>query len=282
MITKELIEMAKFTDIDSLNLGFKKEGNHYRSLEHDSLIFKKSVEEFWMYTWNSRGLQGDLIHFIMHYYNVDFASAIEFLANQKIVKKNDDTSRQRVPSTKDKFIFPDISKDMRRAFAYLIKTRLINPIIAQNLAKDKKICQDTKGNIVFPWYYRGKIVGAELQGTLTDVRFKGVAPNSAYAFGYTLKIGKPTKVLFFESAIDLLSYYTLNIDLNDVLMVSMSGLKAEVINNYKSLCKGLELVLAIDNDAAADNFIKQNNLENLKRFIPNCKDWNDDLKALNT
>ncbi len=51
----------------------------------------------------------------------------------------------------------------------------------------------------------GGILGAELQGTNTYQRFKGVAAGTSESV-FALKIGEPNKVYVFESAIDLLSF----------------------------------------------------------------------------
>ena len=60
----------------------------------------------------------------------------------------------------------------------------------------------------------------------------------------------------------------------------MAGLKKEVVFNYIKLYKDSEIVMCVDNDSAADEFIKINNFDKYKRMIPKSKDFNEDLKML--
>lgn len=291
MSNKELINKAKFTDIHSLNLDLKQEGNRFRSKAHSSLIFTRTVEGFYIYSWNSKNLKGDLIHFAMNYYELDFIRAVEHLTSDKFTqraKKNDNqTDQSRLSPLKNTFNFSEInlSKDMRRTFAYLIKTRFIDSSIIQLLAKDKYLYQDTNGNIVFPMVNENReIIGAELNGTLTDKRFKGIAPHSSPNYGFNIKLGEePRYLLIFESAIDLLSFWTMYPKLETqrpCILLSLGGLKINPLINFINLYSGLELIICTDNDQASNVFIEKNNLQDVKRLIPKCKDWNEDLKEL--
>jgi hypothetical protein len=287
-MNKELISKAKFTDINTLNLDLKQEGNRYRSKIHSSLIFTRTSEGFYIYSWNSRNLKGDIIHFAMNYYNLDFIGAVEHLTSDKFItraKKNDNhTDQSKLSSQSNSFNFSDLnlSKDMRRTFAYLIKSRLIDSSIIQLLTKNKFLYQDQKGNAVFAIFDEGKnIVGAELNGTLTDKRFKGIASNSNSRYGFNIQLGEnPKHLLVFESAIDLLSFWSMYPNLETqrpCILLSLGGLKVEPIINFLSLYSGLELIICIDTDNAANNFIKNNKLEDVKRLYPKGKDWNEYL-----
>ncbi|MGN0682529.1 MAG: DUF3991 domain-containing protein [Oscillospiraceae bacterium] len=67
------------------------------------------------------------------------------------------------------------------------------------MAHDKLLYQDTRGNAVF--VHRddnGKIVGAEIQGTNFEKRYKGVAQGTRESV-FTVKIGQqPNKCYVFE------------------------------------------------------------------------------------
>lgn len=88
-------------------------------------------------------------------------------------------------------------------------------------------------------------VGASYQGTFIDYErfgergtYKHIDKNSTANHGFNLKIGDPKQLKFFESSIDLLSYAALNRDqLNDTWLVSMEGLKHQVMMIYHSDCK---------------------------------------------
>ena len=95
---------------------------------------------------------------------------------------------------------------MRNVFAYLCKARKIDSKIVSDLAHNGMLYQDKRGNAVFLHIDdNGEILGAELQGTNTYQRFKGVAAGTADSV-FSLKVGTPNKVYVFESAIDLLSF----------------------------------------------------------------------------
>ena len=86
----------------------------------------------------------------------------------------------------------------------------------------------------------GEILGAELQGTNTYQRFKGVAAGTADSV-FSLKVGTPNKVYVFESTIDLLSFRQLASPnkLQDSVLVSMAGLKPSTLKSFAE--RGLPL-----------------------------------------
>lgn len=68
--------------------------------------------------------------------------------------------------------------------------------------------------------------------------------------------------LFFESAVDLLSFmdYKLNIEgksLERCILVSMAGLKLNVIKHTIKMFQGAQVVLCVDNDTAGQAFKKK-------------------------
>lgn len=284
-IDSNLAEQARNTNLvdflSSKGETLKKVDNRgrYHLAEHDSLIVRGSF--FW---WNSRGLEGNAIDFMKVYYGMEFKEAVAELTNTALptIEKRLASATNTLQVSRE-FSLPDLTKDMRRTFAYLIKTRHIDPSIVQKLAKEKLILQDQRGNIVFPWVDNGQIIGAELTGTLTDKRFKGVVADSKYGHGYNITIGSPKRLCVFESAIDLLSFWShYKYKLEDVLLVSMAGLKEEVIKGFLNRYNGrLDVYLAVDNDKAGDTFIQtiQAEIEALPKQPPEqFKDWNDYLK----
>jgi len=286
-MTKEEIRKARQTDLATYLIQkgepLQRTGRRYKHKEHDSLVITDNA-----FYWNSRNQKGNAIDFLMLYYGMDFTGAVEELTG--IEKKSDE------PLTQQTFSIADIqlTKNMHRAVAYLNKTRNIDYTIIQDLIKTKHLFQSQENNnIVFPIYdEHEEIVGAELCGTLSDIRFKGVAPNSKYGYGFNVRTGE-TRALqtafFFESAIDLISYIELlklNLKLKhypNAIFISMAGLKENVIETtlkaFKTISKSF---LCIDRDIAGDNFINSLKIENraFKRHIPNKphKDWNEFLK----
>ena len=115
--------------------------------------------------------------------------------------------------------------------------------------------------------------------------FKGIVSGSQYGLGYNLTFGAETAfALFFESAIDLLSFVDLSRMRGKALegcsLTSMMGLKPSIVEHtLKALPEGTQPVLCVDNDEAGYNFIKKMGLK-VKLPDPNYKDFNDELRAV--
>ena len=155
-------------------------------------------------------------------------------------------------------------------------------------------------------------------------RLKQIMRNSDGQLGFSVDIGKPKRLVFAEAPIDLMSYYELHKDnLQDVRLVAMDGVKEGIISRrfmelyaemngktYKAdqhTGKALETVvnttdyfkdgqhqdmitLAVDNDAAGQNFITRLQEKDIpvQIAIPPIiqidqekEDWNDFLKRGN-
>ena len=155
-------------------------------------------------------------------------------------------------------------------------------------------------------------------------RLKQIMKNSDGQLGFSVDIGKPKRLVFAEAPIDLMSYYELHKDnLQDVRLVAMDGVKEGIISrrfmelyaemNDKSYQidqntgKALETVvnttdyfkdgqhqdvitLAVDNDAAGQNFITrlqekgipvQIAIPPIVQLNQEKEDWNDFLKRGN-
>ena len=152
-------------------------------------------------------------------------------------------------------------------------------------------------------------------------RLKQIMRNSDGQLGFSIDIGTPKRLIFAEAPIDLMSYYELHKDtLQDVRLVAMDGIKDGIISrrfmelyaemNGKSYQvdqnagKALETVarttnyfkddqnqdmitLAVDNDAAGQNFITrlqekgipvQIAIPPIVQLNQEKEDWNDFLK----
>ncbi|WP_148881136.1 PBECR4 domain-containing protein [Streptococcus sp. Marseille-P7376] len=155
-------------------------------------------------------------------------------------------------------------------------------------------------------------------------RLKQIMRNSDGQLGFSIDIGKPKRLVFAEAPIDLMSYYELHkATLQDVRLVAMDGVKEGIISrrfmelyaemNGKSYQidqntgKALETVvnttdyfkdgqhqdmitLAVDNDAAGQNFITrlqekgipvQIAIPPIIQIDQEKEDWNDFLKRGN-
>lgn len=155
-------------------------------------------------------------------------------------------------------------------------------------------------------------------------RLKQIMKNSDGQLGFSVDIGKPKRLVFAEAPIDLMSYYEFHKDnLQDVRLVAMDGVKEGIISRRfmelyaemngkayqvdQNTGKALETVvnttdyfkdgqhqdmitLAVDNDAAGQNFITRLQEKGIpvQIAIPPIlqadqekEDWNDFLKRGN-
>lgn len=287
MISDEMIKKVKNIDIKEFlerecGFTFKKETEkYYRCIEHSSLIINVFSN---MYIWNSKNEKGDIINWLMCNRNIDFVQAINYLLSTKELTK-DILDYETEVKIIEKSIDIKYSKDMSRTYAYLLKTRKLDINIINNFVKKGLLKQDINNNIVFLHKNKeNKIVGADLNGTNTYKRFKGVVKNSSSDYGFSYTIGKEVRSMYiFEAPIDLISAYELYKDkLNDCLLLSLGGCKkTHIIQTYLNFYPSIKtLKLCFDNDIAGTNGIIdiKNKYSSYKLNILDCREV---LKANN-
>ncbi|WP_040365635.1 DUF3991 and toprim domain-containing protein [Priestia filamentosa] len=278
--------------LESKGETFKKEGKYYRHTEHDSLIIRDN-----MYAWNSRNEKGyGAINFAQIYYNLSFVEAVQDI-NERNLKTFTRSHSNEQESTKS-FQYPQHLevKNQDKLKHYLIQERKIDPRLVQWLLQKDLIAQDKRNNIVFKWREqggKGNIIGADRQGTIKMDHgrgsFKQVLPDAKKDAGFTVDVGKPTKLYIFESPVDLLSYWSLQKEkLQGARLVSMNGLKSRtVLQSFIDVRKEgsdiKKVVLSVDNDEAGKKFIQKMHLLLKEDMIhsnlpPRGKDWNEELK----
>lgn len=187
-----------------------------------------------------------------------------------------------LPPKKRELVLPERDDTMRNVYAYLCQTRKIDSQIVSDLVKEGLLYQDKMGNAVFLHKDdNGQIIGAELQGTNSYKRFKGMAAGTSDSL-FAIKIGQPNRAYVFESAIDLLSFKQLaNPEkIQNSVLVSMAGLKPNSLNRLTE--KGLRLHSCVDNDEAGIKFNATNGLVPCNKILIDngVKDFNDLLKLI--
>ena len=187
-----------------------------------------------------------------------------------------------------------LSFNQDKVIKYLNKSRFIGYDVIKHLIDNKLLLQEEDtNNAIFPMYdEKNNYVGAEVQGILEIKRFKGIKPGSKYGYGFNLRFsdnGEFDYALFFESAIDLMSFVDFKIHhegktLTRCILVSMAGLKPNVLKHtLKAFKRQLKPVLCIDNDETGAAFMKALETEKIP-FITRLpdeqyKDWNDQIAA---
>lgn len=276
-------------------LTFKPDGRGYRCREHNSL-FVHADQKAWY--WNSRGMGGgDVIEFVSKYENMSYVDALV----QVISPSQSDTvsymkaPEQAEPQEHALLLPPKAQGQFKRVFAYLTKTRCIDPKIVDCLMHKKFIYEDARGNCVFVGYNKaGQPTYAALRSTNTNYRFRRDATGSDKANGFYLKGFNKKKLYVFEAPIDLLSHATLkNLEsgnsrewLNSTRLslagVSDNALK-HFLNDYPEV---EEICFCLDNDTAgltaADLLMRKYAAKGytVSSEPPTHKDYNEDLQAV--
>ncbi|MFE7083743.1 toprim domain-containing protein [Priestia megaterium] len=291
-------ESMKARDVDLLSYleakgeTFVKEGKYYRHTEHDSLLIKGN-----MYAWNSRNETGyGAISFAQMYYGMSFPQAVLDINKGDYKELSHEQSSASVSNEPFRYPKELEVQDQTKAKEYLIRERHIDPRLVHWLFQKDLIAQDKRNNVVFKWREqggKGKVIGADRQGTVTMKNkrgsFKQVLPNDNPHTGFSVDVGKPKSIHFFESPIDLLSYWSIQEkQLQNTRLISMNGLKPKTVaQSYLAAQReGLtikELILAVDHDQAGKEFINKMtqvvNADLIKGDLPSVgKDWNDALK----
>ncbi|MBR1442531.1 MAG: DUF3991 domain-containing protein, partial [Firmicutes bacterium] len=312
--TEEEIELARKVNLvdylQSKGIQLKQVGREYTMPEHDSMRIRDN-----RFFWNSRNMGGNAVDFCMKYFGMDFTSSVgELLDFSGYRKINAEIKQNIAPETpkvqiehkeaeeEHKPLPYSLDTKTNRVYAYLTKTRGIDADIVNRFIKDGSIGQDERGNAVFKTFdEQGNLSGAEINSTLSNSRFKQSTERNGNGFTIIPNPDvKPKSIIFFESAIDTLSYYNLakrnnNRNIDNYMLVSMGGLKDKVINETlqkyeKQFGIKMECILSTDNDDAGINFAKKfdykfHSVADTSAYKNHTgkkiKDWNDLLKAEN-
>lgn len=207
---------------------------------------------------------------------MDFKSAVEALTGESLSHR-DYRQITKAPPEKKELVLPERADNMRKVFAYLCQTRQLDSKLVSELAHNGLLYQDKRGNAVFLHKdENGNSIGAEIQGTNSEKRYKGVAPGTSDSL-FTVTLDVPTKAYIFESAIDLLSFRQLanQQKIQNSVLVSMAGLKTNSLKTLSDKC--LQLFACVDNDEAGRKFISSNNLTQRNHILKEfgVKDFNE-------
>lgn len=282
---KEQIQQARQADLIQylLDHGYdlKREGQNFRIPGHGGLLVRAN---HWRQF--STGEGGNTLDFLVRVLGIDFKEAIE----QLVVYPTANPGGQTVSRGVSKLEMPDRAQNNRRVIAYLTKTRGLPADVIIGLIKTDLLWQDTQGNCVFPCNnVKGEAQGAILEGTLSDVRWKGRAAGSDIEYGWwwppaASDINLMTVV---ESPIDAMSLPVLRPGARDGYILAMGGLHREAIERFLNDRPGVRrVVLALDNDSPGKQATEewQEWLKNKEYKVwvlspYRSKDWNALLKS---
>lgn len=269
--------------------------SEYRTRTHDSL----SVNGNWFYWW-SRGEGGrSALDYLVKVKEMPFQDAVRFLtADAPVLAMPAQTApsapKPPPPEEKKNLVLPPENENHRRVFAYLSRSRGIDPEIINHCLKHKLLYEDNAHhNAVFVGYEAGKPLFGSLRSTITDSHWRMDLPGSDKRFSFRMEHPQTSRVMVFEAPIDAMSMASLlkmqGQDWKSVSYLSLSGTAPTALLHYLQAHPDItKVTIALDNDAAG-----RRNAEKLRETVlaqypdkkvnvvcpsqAQGKDWNDVL-----
>ena len=255
---------------------------------HDSITIRGST---WFDHKNQMG--GGAIKFMQYHYGMDFPTAVQELLGQRVTSLSSVPLKSTKQSEKQKdFRLPEANDNMHRVFAYLIKQRFIAPEVITHFARRKLLYEDKE-------HHNAVFVGVDENGVPRQAHKRGTATfgksfrqtvegsDTKYSFAH---FGESGKLFIFEAPIDMLSYLTLHPEnWQEHSYIAMNGVyENAVLTALKGHENLFEIAICTDNDVggidSADrlsDILEEKGYADIKRLVPEFKDWNECLKAQN-
>lgn len=274
--TKEEIEQAKTVDIydflQSHGKGQLQGGGRYPKYQingHRSLVIDRKNNYFFH---NSTHRGDTIISLLEEYEGYSFLEAVGTLLGEETTTHVPYEEDERDIGPYQPAYTPVASQEKGRT--YLETVRGIDSEIVDYLFDQGYIVQGKEyDNLIFQWREQGLATGAIVGATalttpqtVSEYQVNGakkyIAQGSKKQAGFSVTLGCPKKQLFFESHVDMLSYWSLNKDLADCRLTCLEGLKRQVITNtvfesYTHFDQLPEdgLFFGVDNDPAGQRLV---------------------------
>lgn len=317
-MTEIVVKSKVLSVLDELNIKYIIKNNIAFLVEHDSLSIQLTgkYQDSWK-RW-STGDHGknhiDLINYLVKIGTITSDSV------SKIESVNIISSKTIKIKKADKYIYKNevINPNTWKIKKYLTRDRKISTNIFNKFLSGNKFVQDGRDNLRFRLsdLKTGEIVGAEVKGIDLSKKFQMILPGSeGYFFIKNSNIIE--NIIFFEAAIDLISYYELEnfssdqqedsfynfpIKRKNSLYISLAGSYTKIEKCFEILVKeklinnSTNIIIATDNDKSGNevfNFFQKKGCKKLIRELPNqgvpyvnkgikktINDWNELLQII--
>ena len=250
-----------------------KSGHEYRWERYDSLTVKGN--KWFRHSQNKGGYPVD---FVMKFFDKTFPEAVQMLIGEEAVAECVVEA-----SPKAEFRLPPRSKSNAKMMKYLTEERKLPQELIERFIADGLIYEDAKHhNAVFVGTdVNGIPRCAHCRGTTDKFRMDVAGSDKSYGFCYR---GKGTELYVFEAPIDLLSHIALYpAGWEEHNYLSLGGVSPKALERFLSERKDIESIyIATDNDEAGNNAAEKlaeliPQRISVYRFLPNAKDWNEEL-----
>lgn len=275
--TQEQIDRANQVNLEQFlrSQGEKliKSGHEYRWERYDSLTVKGNK---WFRHSQNKG--GYPIDFVMEFFDKTFPEAVQMLIGEEAVVE---CVVEATPKTE--FILPPRCESNERILKYLTEERKLPKDLVEEFIASGMIYEDAKHhNVVFVGKDTNGIPRyAHCRGTADKFRMDVTGSDKSYGFCYR---GKGKELFVFEAPIDMLSHIALYpAGWRERSYLSLGGVSSKALERFLSECKDIESVfIATDNDEAGNHAaekLAELILQGISvyRFLPNAKDWNEEL-----
>lgn len=276
-----------------------RKGKYYSLKEHDSVMIDPLKNVYWQNSKmgydNCIGRKGTIIDFAVNFNGMSMYEAIKEFERilgipekrklQHVQEKKEESTGQK----QGEIILPQKEANMRKIYAYLIKTRHISKDVVNEMVHRKMLYQDTYGNCVFLGYdveNPEKVIFGCKRGTNTYKKFTGDLSGCDYAKGFYVD-NKQETLIVTESVIDALSIMTLldeQYKKYNYLALGGTG-KWEAVRTYLDTGNIKKILIATDNDKSGIDAGRRicslrkeyKNIEVQWKLPPAKygKDWND-------
>ena len=298
MIEARIKDEIKITDIArEMGLTPVRKGHYVSLKEHDSVIIDVDKNCFWRNSKIGRGASigrgGSVIDFAVEFSNMDAKEVTKDFAARitgNIYRPAPKAQATTIKKEKKELFLPERAPHMRNVFAYLTKSRYIDPNIVQDMVNRRMLYQDkTFNNCVFVSYDDSKNAAfACVRGTNTYKRFLRDLEGCNYEHCFFVRNNSKALVVT-ESPIETMSYMSLlkekGIDYTQYDYLGLAGTgKYAAAQNHDSKYHYDKIILGTNNDEpgkdankALHDVLKDSKAVIIDEF-PHQNDWNDELK----
>ncbi|MCG9969601.1 DUF3991 and toprim domain-containing protein [Pelotomaculum terephthalicicum JT] len=287
VFSREMILKARRADLleylRSRGYELKKEGKNWRAPGYGGLVIRGN--RFYHF---SGEIGGNALDFCIKFLRLPFWQAVLELNGSPAAAIERPVPRAE-KKLKKVLEMPARFRNEHRVIAYLTKTRCLPAGMVVDLIRIGLLYQDDKGNCVFVCRDEaGRARGAILAGTVSNVRWKGVAPGSdtGYGWWWPADCDNADTVIPVESPIDAVSFVVLYPEMRESHILALGGLHTEALEGFLKRVKIGRVVLALDSDiwgrkAALEwgGLLSARGYEVREEVVPeDAKDWNNLLR----